>query len=277
MLRDVHKTYRIGKVEVPALRGITLEVEEGEFTSVMGPSGSGKSTLLNIIGCLDHPGRGTYILGGREVNGLGDAALAAIRNRMVGFVFQSFHLLLRMTARQNVELPLVYRGVPPRERRRRAEEALAAVGLEAEASRRPTELSGGQQQRVAIARALVGEPALLLADEPTGNLDSRTGEELMELFSRLNRERGITILQVTHDERMARYSRRVVRLQDGQIVSDGPPHGRPSPATRDGCMVPAREDGGPGAGTCVYSAAGDAGAASPRIGGTGAAQPGQEG
>ena len=230
VLRDVRKVYRIGKVEVPALRGITLEVEEGEFTSVMGPSGSGKSTLLNIIGCLDHPSSGSYILGGREVNGLGDAALAAIRNRMLGFVFQSFHLLPRMTARQNVELPLVYRGVPPRERRRRAEEALAAVGLEAEASRLPTELSGGQQQRVAIARALVGEPVLLLADEPTGNLDSRTGEELMELFSRLNRERGITILQVTHDERMAAYSRRVVRLQDGQIVSDGPPAWRPSPA-----------------------------------------------
>jgi putative ABC transport system ATP-binding protein len=249
VLRDVHKSYRIGKLEVPALRGITLEVAEGEFTSVMGPSGSGKSTLLNIIGCLDHPSSGSYILGGREVNGLGDAALAAIRNRMLGFVFQSFYLLPRMTARQNVELPLVYRGVPPQERRRRAEEALAAVGLEAEASRLPTELSGGQQQRVAIARALVGEPALLLADEPTGNLDSRTGEELMELFSRLNRERGITVLQVTHDERMAAYSRRVVRLQDGQIVSDGPPAGRPSPAARVGCLVPARDDGGTGAGT----------------------------
>lgn len=244
VLKDVRKSYRIGKVEVPALRGITLEVEEGEFTSVMGPSGSGKSTLLNIIGCLDHPSGGSYILGGREVNGLGDAALAAIRNRMLGFVFQSFHLLPRMTARQNVELPLVYRGVPPRQRRRLAGEALAAVGLEAEAGRRPTELSGGQQQRVAIARALVGQPALLLADEPTGNLDSRTGEELMELFSRLNRERGITILQVTHDERMARYSRRIVRLQDGQIVSDGPPDGRPA------------RGGSAGAGACAEFSAG---------------------
>ena len=219
-LRQVTKVYRAGRVEVQALRDVSLSVERGEFISVMGPSGSGKSTLLNVIGCLDSPTSGTLRLASAEVDRLSESHLADVRNRTVGFVFQNFHLMKRLTALQNVEMPLVYRGVPSRERRRKAMEALASVGLGDCAGRYPTELSGGQQQRVAIARAIVGAPLILLADEPTGNLDSRTGEDIMALFHRLNEERRITVIQVTHDPAMARHGRRIIRLRDGAIVSD---------------------------------------------------------
>ena len=222
-LNGVTKVYRAGKTEVAALRGVSFSIAEGEFTSIMGPSGSGKSTLLNILGCLDLPSGGQYILGGQRVDKLGDAQLAELRNRRLGFVFQSFHLLPRLSALQNVELPLVYRGVNGPERHRRAREALSLMGLDGVASRRPSELSGGQQQRVAIARAIVGDPSVILADEPTGNLDSQTGREIMILFQELNANRGMTIILVTHDPAMASYGRRTIVLRDGQIVSDGAP------------------------------------------------------
>lgn len=222
-LIEASKTYRAGRTEVAALRAVSFEVEEGEFISIMGPSGSGKSTLLNVIGCLDTLSAGRYILKGQDVSRLSDVQQAQVRNRELGFVFQSFHLLPRLTAVQNVELPLVYRGLPARERRRLALDALASLGLESEARRRPAELSGGQQQRVAIARAIVGNPAIILADEPTGNLDSQTGHEIMGLFRQLNRDRSITVIVVTHDPAMAGYARRLIRLRDGMVVGDGPP------------------------------------------------------
>ncbi len=221
-LDSVGKVYRAGKVLVDALSGVTLSVRSGEFVSIMGPSGSGKSTLLNIIGCLDRPTSGSFYIQGKPVESLTDSQLADLRNRWLGFVFQGFHLLPRLTARQNVEMPLVYRGVPFRERRERAEKVLAAVGLANEADRFPSELSGGQQQRVALARALAGEPLVILADEPTGNLDSGTGKEIMTLLRNLNRDRGITIVQVTHDQTMALYGRRIIRLRDGRVVDDSP-------------------------------------------------------
>lgn len=221
-LNSVGKVYRSGKVEVHALREISLRVGSGEFVSIMGPSGSGKSTLLNIVGCLDRPSSGSFRIGGTAVDRLGDGQLADLRNKCLGFVFQGFHLLPRLTARQNVEMPLVYRGVVPRQRREKAEAMLAAVGLANETGRLPTELSGGQQQRVAIARALVGEPVIVLADEPTGNLDSNTGREIMILLQNLNSERGVTIVQVTHDQAMVAYGRRVIRLKDGYVVDDSP-------------------------------------------------------
>jgi putative ABC transport system ATP-binding protein len=219
-LRGVTRVYGQGSAEVQALRGVDLDIEAGEFVAIMGPSGSGKSTAMNIIGCLDTPSAGAYLFRGVAVQRLDRDQRALLRRAHLGFVFQGFNLLPRTSAQENVELPLLYRGEPAAARRRAAREALAAVGLAGRESHTPAELSGGQQQRVAIARALVTNPTVLLADEPTGNLDTQRGREIMELLAGLNRDRGITVLMVTHEPDMAAYARRVVRFIDGLIESD---------------------------------------------------------
>ncbi len=218
-VHDVVKTYAIGTVEVRALRGVSLLVERGDFVAIMGASGSGKSTLMNILGCLDAPTTGVYLLDGVDVRGLDDTELAFVRNRKIGFVFQSYNLIPRTSAVANVELPLMYAGLKRAERRRIALLALEAVGLSDRVDHLPSELSGGQQQRVAVARALATRPAMILADEPTGNLDSESTREVLEIFSRLN-ERGRTIVLITHEHDVAAYAKRIVRLRDGVVVSD---------------------------------------------------------
>jgi len=218
-LTDIHKTYFMGQTQVKALRGISLTIDGGELIAIMGPSGSGKSTLMNIIGALDRPTSGSYLLEDSDVSSMSDNQLAEIRNRKIGFVFQTFNLLPRKTAQRNVEMPLLYAGVSVRDRKQRAFEALVRVGLGDRAAHKPTEMSGGQRQRVAIARALVNEPAIVFADEPTGNLDSVTGHEIMEVFKTLN-DQGVTIILVTHEREVAEYARRIVHIRDGLITED---------------------------------------------------------
>ncbi|MBM4048350.1 MAG: ABC transporter ATP-binding protein [Planctomycetes bacterium] len=220
--KDIWKVYRLGEAEVQALRGVNLTIEPGEYVAIMGPSGSGKSTLMNVLGCLDRPTGGAYRLDGLAVSDLDDSQLAEIRNKKVGFVFQMFNLLPRFAAWKNVELPLVYAGVGAGERKRRALAALETVGLAARAHHRPNELSGGERQRVAIARALLNSPSIILADEPTGNLDSKTGEEIIRLFERLNEQQRVTVIVVTHDSAVAQHTRRIIRLFDGQVAEDRP-------------------------------------------------------
>ncbi|MEW6107899.1 MAG: ABC transporter ATP-binding protein [Nitrospirota bacterium] len=219
-VREISKVYRLGDISVNALSSVSVTIEKGEFASIMGPSGSGKSTFMNILGCLDIPSGGTYRLEGMDVGNLGRDELAAIRNKKIGFVFQGFNLLSRTSALENVELPLLYDGMPGGERRKRAIAALRSVGLEERADHHPNQLSGGQQQRVAIARALVNDAPIILADEPTGNLDTKTSAEIMELFTKLNVESNITVILVTHEAEIAAYSRRIIKFLDGRILSD---------------------------------------------------------
>jgi putative ABC transport system ATP-binding protein len=228
--RGLCRSFAMGTTTVHALRGVDLEIHRNEYVAIMGPSGSGKSTLMNLIGCLDTPSDGEYWLDGQPVARLGEAELARVRNQQIGFVFQTFNLLARATALRNVELPLIYGGVPPAERRRRAEEALAQVDLRDRMDHRPNQLSGGQRQRVSIARALVTRPSLLLADEPTGNLDSKTSHEIMALFDRLHRG-GNTIVVVTHERDIAEHCHRIVTIRDGVVASDEVRGARPAPAT----------------------------------------------
>jgi len=217
--RDLWKTYTMGDEEIHALRGVSIQIERGEYVAIMGPSGSGKSTLMNLIGCLDTPSKGSYLLNEKEVAAMNDDELAQIRNEEIGFVFQTFNLLPRATALHNVELPLIYAGVSGKDRQERAKQALEKVDLMSRASHRPNELSGGQRQRVAIARALVNDPSILLADEPTGNLDSKTGNEIMGVFDRLHGS-GNTIVLVTHEADIAAYAHRIIHIRDGQVEKD---------------------------------------------------------
>jgi len=224
-VENLSKAYNTGKIQVEALKNVNLAIEKNEYVAVMGASGSGKSTLLNILGCLDRLTSGKYILDNMDVSTLDDNELAVIRNKKIGFVFQAFNLLPRLTALSNVELPMVYAGIPKSERRRKARYALERVGLEDRMHHRPNELSGGQKQRVAIARALVNDPAILLADEPTGNLDTRSSEEIMDIFETLNND-GVTIVMVTHERDIAQHTRRAVVFRDGEIISDNPVQNR---------------------------------------------------
>lgn len=219
-LDNVHKTYDLGEIQVHALRGVTLQIMRGEFVAIMGASGSGKSTLMNILGCLDRPTKGRYLLDGTDVSQLSKVDLAHIRNRKIGFVFQQFNLLSRTTALENVELPTLYAGIPPEERVARAKLSLERVGLAERAMHHPSQLSGGQQQRVAIARALVNHPSILLADEPTGNLDSRTSVEIMDILQRLNEDEGLTVVLVTHEPDIAQYAQRALEFRDGKMKRD---------------------------------------------------------
>ena len=218
-LQQISRCYQMGTETVHALLEVTLDIERGEYVAIMGPSGSGKSTLMNLLGCLDTPTGGTYELNGSHVSAMNDNQLAEIRNREIGFIFQTFNLLPRSDALRNVELPLVYAGIPAKERRQLAQAALASVGLADRVHHKPNELSGGQRQRVAVARALVNKPSILLADEPTGNLDSKTGMEIMALFQQLA-DQGNTIIVVTHEEEVARHAQRIIRIRDGRIASD---------------------------------------------------------
>ena len=223
-IKDLKKTYEMDGMNLEVLKGLSLEIKQGDFVAIMGPSGSGKSTLMNMLGCLDRPTSGTYILDGHDVSQLSDDELAEVRNRKIGFVFQGFNLLARNSAVENVELPMVYAGFSPEERHKRAAEALKAVGLGDRKNHQPNQLSGGQQQRVAIARAIVNEAPIIFADEPTGNLDTKTSIEIMNLFTKLNKELGRTIILVTHEEDVAKYSRRIIRIVDGEVASDQPRH-----------------------------------------------------
>lgn len=218
-IKELHKNYLMGEIEVPALKGVNLKIKQNEYVAIMGPSGSGKSTLMNILGCLDTPTDGNYLFNNVDVSSLDDDALSTMRNREIGFIFQSFNLLPKMSSLHNVELPLMYAGVPKNERKERAIKALQRVGLADRMLHKPSELSGGQRQRVAVARALVTNPGILLADEPTGALDSKTGEEIMELFDELHRE-GNTIILITHEREIADYAHRTIYLKDGLIFSD---------------------------------------------------------
>ncbi|MEM0303035.1 MAG: ABC transporter ATP-binding protein [Archaeoglobaceae archaeon] len=217
-LIDVHKVYKTEFYEVHALNGITMEVKKGEFVAIMGPSGSGKSTLLHLIGCLDKPTSGEVIINGTETSKLSDKELTKLRRDSIGFIFQQYNLVPTLTVLENVELPMIFKGVPKEERRRRAMELLKQVGIEEVADRKPNEISGGQQQRVAIARALANSPSILLCDEPTGNLDSKTGRQVMDIIKKMNKEHGVTVILVTHDLSLADYAERIVKLRDGRIV-----------------------------------------------------------
>ena len=219
-LSDIHKTYQMGDVLVAALQGVSFSIDKGDFVAIMGPSGSGKSTVMNLIGCLDTPTSGTYVLDGVAVDQLSSNDLALVRGQKLGFIFQQYNLLPRQSALRNVEMPMIYRGVSGAERQRRAMAALNLVGMGQRVDHRPNELSGGQQQRVAIARALAGSPSVILADEPTGALDSKTSIEIMELLRRLNREQGITVVLVTHEHDVAAYAARVLTMRDGQLIGD---------------------------------------------------------